>query len=1493
MDHSPVHRYQTRANVALHSISQTSKDGQTPDDNDDPEIRFSQRNLSQSITRDHNMSDEILQDRIETLNHNKSLTYELFHMGKDLGLTGTDLQNFVDSEKQSVMREREREDEKEERREMREHELNLERLKVQAAQNSNNNAQHNHHSQNSGVRLKLPFLTDKDNPETWFWTFDTYCEENEITEEKKPTTLIYFLTGKSREIFFKMREEDRHNYSKIKAAIFEAYQLNAEEYRIKFRQTKREGRDSYKEHVQKLEYYLKKWIELSDIDQTYEDLFDLVLREQVLDTLPADISIFVKDREPQTAEEIGQIASQYELNRQKGNKVRLNPRDTRSAHSDNTDRNNKDGNKTKGNRVLTEEEKKRHISEGRCFFCSEKQHLSRNCPKKKNKAGAAMFSQKDKMSTMEKPLPKLCDSCQNKEFREEVKIKVNGQKVNALRDSGCTGIIVSRKLIFTEQISDKVQETVLAEKGISKFCQTAVVEIDCPYFIGKTEVTVMEEPLYDVLIGNWYGLGPEKSRTPIYPVRDPTWYQCTEEKTAMVITRSESRNKSIPVQSKLKRGKEILKEIIFSPEELKQNQQNDETLQKCREFAEKGDSLRGVTFLYKKGILYRSKLDKMGNEKKQVVVPKKMRDEILSVGHDKPMAGHLGRQKTTDRIESEFWWPGVIGDIKRYVLSCDTCQRTSPKGKVSKVPLGQVAIFQPAFKRVAIDLIGPIIPMSESKKQYILVQVDYCTRYPHAIALKDIHTETIVDALWDIWSQVGLPESIITDQGSQFTGKLMDQVTSLLQIKHKFTAPFNPQANGLVEKFNGCLKLMLKKLSIEQPRKWDSFIPAVLFAYREVPQASTGFSPFEMLYGRTVRGPLQVLRKIWTDEESTDEEKSNAQYVIDMKNQIEETCRIAKENLEKMKQVQTKYFDRKAKKRSLEVGQKVLILKPQKRNKLELIWQGPYEVTEKLNPFDYKIREGTKDRVYHINLLKEYIERENTKPAEPKEKSIKVAVVIEEDASLTDDNTDTDTQRKMPSLETNRTEDVSNIQFGIGLTEKQRQQALEICKKKEKHLTDVPLQTNLISCNIPVTDEKPIFVRTRPIPHALVGIVEDEVDEMIKLGVIEPAQSPYNAPIVMVKKDTGKYRFCCDFRALNNIVVFDGEPITDVEHLFQSLGKAKYFSKLDLTKGYWAIPIDEKDRDKTAFTTSKGQFRWVNMPFGLKTASGIFNRMMRKLLLPLRRNDVHHFMDDILIATETWEEHLEALEAVLERIEEANLAAKPSKCFIGFDQLPYLGHGIGNGKRWPEEDKIEKVQKAETPQTKKELRSFLGLTGFYRSYVENYSKISATLSNMTKKDRPEKLKWTEEEKKSFEKLKEAICKGPILRMPDEDKEFVLRTDASNYSIGAVLMQEFEGKLHPIAYQSRKLLDAETRYATVEKECLASVWGIQKFERYLYGRHFILETDHQPLKCLQKQPTNPRLTRWALQLQPYSFTVRVIAGKDNHGADFLSRANYQA
>ncbi|KAK7110753.1 uncharacterized protein [Littorina saxatilis] len=1439
---------------------------------------------------------------------------ELITMGKELGLEGKELQSFVQGERDKE-REHEREasrlaleERKDERQENERNRLfRIEELRIQSEvqMNTNGNAAHPSqpsHDHDPRFIPKIPYLDDKDDVESWLKQFEHYARDMNLDESKKASRLIYFLKGKARTIVSKMDDEDVDDYEKVKSALFEGFQLTAEQYRMKFRNTRRNPAETYKEHITRLDRYLTKWIELDPCEKTVKGLTDLILREQSLQSMPSDLAVHVKDRNPINAKEMGKLASDYELNRSQN---RLRPTPTRTPQ-DGTKRFEKDHKPSpqQGKRSsLTPAEREKLREAGLCFYCRVGLHRSSDCPlrKKGNTAGAVTVEDVRRETQGRKsPLDKLCRDCTTKKFSDLVDVKVNGKRVTALRDSGCSSIVVAAHLVPADKMTGQRKRTTLADKSKVRYCETAIIHVDSPFFCGETEVVVMADPIMLVLIGEFHGTQNDRRKTPIFPVREPTWYHdSTETVAGAVDTRAQSKLDNDRDKSASKPSSREPTSDMFTPKDLREAQKTDPSLDSIRKQAATGEERGHMRVVEKNGILYQSTFNRKGEESLKVILPKSFRSKVLAFGHDHPMAGHQGQRRTAERIRREFWWPCCGVEIRRYCLSCDACQRSAPKHLTKKVPLGKMPVFETAFRRVAVDIIGPILPMSENKKRYILVMVDFATRYPEAVALKDIHAETVADALWDFWTRLGIPSEILTDNGSQFTGTLMQEVTELLRIKRKTSAVFHPAGNGLCERMNGTLKNMLKKMCIEQPKAWDTFISALLFAYRETPQESLGFSPFELLFGRTVRGPMQLLRQIWTDESVSDEVKTTAEYVVNLRERIEETCLLARENLKKASVRSAQYYDRKAKPRSLKPGEKVLILKPLKTNKLELTWQGPFEVLEKLNDFDYKVQVRRKEKVFHVNLLKSYVEREQpvtdgTIPVavvEEEEEEVIVSVVVEEDETTNDDIFRLDSQRTIPTFETKRTEGLDHVHFSEKLTQTQRTEARQICADRLDNLTDVPLTTNLTTCRIEVTDKKPVYIRPRPIPHAYVKMVENEVEEMLKLGVIEPANSAYNSPIVLVKKkEEGKYRFCADLRGLNDVTVFDGEPITDVQHLFQSLGKAKYFSKLDLTRGYWGIPIVEEDRDKTAFVTSRGQFRWVNMPFGLKTATGIFNRMMRKLLGPLNRDDVYHFMDDILIATETWEQHMEALKAVLQRLKEANLAAKPSKCYIGFDQLPYLGHEIGHGERWPEDDKIVKIVNAKEPATKKQLRAFLGLTGFYREYLENYSTVVVPLTDMTKKSLPDKLKWSDEAKKSFARLKRMVSEKPVLKMPDFGKDFVLRTDASDRGIGAVLMQLHGEKLHPVAYQSKKLLGAESRYATVEKECLATVWGVQKFERYLYGRHFVLETDHQPLKCLQRNPTNPRLLRWSLQLQPYSFTINYIPGKDNLGADYLSRIN---
>ena len=336
-----------------------------------------------------------------------------------------------------------------------------------------------------------------------------------------------------------------------------------------------------------------------------------------------------------------------------------------------------------------------------------------------------------------------------------------------------------------------------------------------------------------------------------------------------------------------------------------------------------------------------------------------------------------------------------------------------------------------------------------------------------------------------------------------------------------------------------------------------------------------------------------------------------------------------------------------------------------------------------------------------------------------------------------------------------------------------------------------------------------------------------------------------------------------------------------------SISRSRYFSKLDLTKGYWQIPMASLSRQYTAFQTPWGLYQWKYMPFGLSNAPATFARMMRQLLEGIP--NVISFFDDILIHTNDFSSHIETLKKVFSVLNDTGLTAKPSKVSIGYKEINFLGHKISHGQIRPEDEKVNHILSLEIPTTKKEVRSLVGILSYYRKFIPNFASLSSCLSNLTKKGRPDKICWTGECNEAFKSIQNRLSNIPILRLPDLSQKFILRTDASGTGIGACLLQEFEGILHPVLYASRKLLERETRYPVIERECLAIVWAIQKFSRYLYGSDFTVQSDHKPLQFLKEnRSSSARLCRWALSLQSFVFTVEAIPGTHNCTADLLSR-----
>ncbi|KAL5496902.1 hypothetical protein EMCRGX_G013275 [Ephydatia muelleri] len=577
-----------------------------------------------------------------------------------------------------------------------------------------------------------------------------------------------------------------------------------------------------------------------------------------------------------------------------------------------------------------------------------------------------------------------------------------------------------------------------------------------------------------------------------------------------------------------------------------------------------------------------------------------------------------------------------------------------------------------------------------SGHKYILVICDYATRYPEAVPLHSCEAERIAEELMKLFSRVGIPKEILTDQGSNFTSRLLAELYAMLQVRAIRTTPYHPQTDGLVERFNQTLKAMLRRTVNQEGKDWDRLIPYLLFAYREVPQASTGFSPFELLYGRKVRGPLDVVKEQWEADEKSN--KSVVSYILAIQDKLASMADLVGENMKKVQETQKHWYDLNAREKTLEPDSS--------------LWVDDTE------------------------------EAEDEIPVWGKEESR--------------------VHGELPSH----------------LDEQQKRSLHALLGDFEDTLQSKPGRTTMIEHSIDTGSSQAIRLPPYRLPYAYRDIVTKELKEMLEDGVISRSNSEWAASVVLITKKNGEIRFCVDYRRLNSISRTDSYPMPRVDELLDRLGSANYISTLDLSWGYWQVPMSAQSRAKTAFVTSYGLFEFNVMPFGLQGAPSTFQRMMDQLLRGLE-DCAAAYLDDLVMYNLTWTEHLTSLRKVLERLRTAGLTAKPSKCHFAMKECTYLGHIVGNGQVRPEIEKLAAVEGFPVPKTK-EVRTFLGLTGYYRKFVASYASLAALLTELTKSKAPNNVIWTAHCNQAFKDLKRLLCSSPVLQCPDFSHPFICR-----------------------------------------------------------------------------------------------------------------------
>ena len=822
--------------------------------------------------------------------------------------------------------------------------------------------------------------------------------------------------------------------------------------------------------------------------------------------------------------------------------------------------------------------------------------------------------------------------------------------------------------------------------------------------------------------------------------------------------------------------------------------------------------------------------------------------------------------------------------VSNYIKTCHTCQVVGkPNQKIPKAPLKPIPAFGEPFSHLIIDCVGPL-PKSKSGNEYLLTIMCSSTRFPEAIPLRNIKAKTILKVLIKFFTLVGLPKSIQSDRGSNFMSGLFQQVLHELNIEQLRSSVYHPESQGALERFHQTLKTMLRSFCLESGKDWDEGVHLLLFAARESVQESLGFSPFELVFGHTVRGPLKLLKDKFM--EPTHNSLNLLDYVSTFKSRLLKANELAHNNL-KIAQCKMKArYDQNSVSRNFKTGEKVLVLFPVSGKPLHAKYYGPYAVDRKVNEQNYIINtpDRRKDKqLCHINLLKPYYSRDNHF----------ISVVASDNDNVIDPPTENSSDIceitvDNVSLKLNNSDILNNINCKIAHLElTKRGELTNLIYRYANLFPDIPSRTNVLHHDVDVGSAKPIKQHPYRINPEKREYLKKEIQYLLESDLIEPSTSSWSSPCVLIPKPDGSYRLCTDYRKVNEVTVTDSYPIPRIDDCIDNIGSSKFISKFDLLKGFYQVPLTEKAKEISAFVTPDGLYQYKVMPFGMKNSPASFQRLVNILTADIPNCEV--YIDDAVIFTNSWEEHLEIMETFFRRLSNANLTINLAKSEFCCATVVYLGHVIGQGQVRPINAKIKSISEFPVPNSRKQLMRFLGMAGYYRKFCPNFATISEPLTNLLSKKKT--FNWDNECQQAFTKLKAILETTPVLSAPNFNIEFKLYVDASDVGAGAMLVQpDPKGVDKPIAYFSKKFNKHQKNYSVIEKECLALILALQHFEVYVSNTNPVtVYTDHNPLKFISKMKTkNQKILRWSLYLQNFNLQIEHVKGRLNVIADSLSR-----
>ena len=655
-----------------------------------------------------------------------------------------------------------------------------------------------------------------------------------------------------------------------------------------------------------------------------------------------------------------------------------------------------------------------------------------------------------------------------------------------------------------------------------------------------------------------------------------------------------------------------------------------------------------------------------------------------------------------------------------------------------------------------------------------------------------------------------------------------------LSITHRVSSAYHPESQGALERWHQTLKSILRKYCLVTGRDLDEGVPFALFAVREIVQESLGFSPADLVFGHTVRGPLRVLKDQLISGSASSQNVLT--YVSRFRERLHSACALAREALSASQKRMKRHFDEKAVPRSLQTGDQVLVLLPIPGSSLSARFSGPYCVGRKLSDTDYVIQtpdRRRKSRVCHVNMLKLY--RAKVTPHEdsvegstgPTVKSVVPAVLVPGSYQVTEGDEDGLELRSAPQ----QTPRLLNSKMLLSLDshlayldEERRADMVALIRGFPCLFGDVPSLTTVLKHDIDVGGAAPIRQHPYRVNATKRLIMSQEVSYLVENNLASSSSSPWSSPCLLVPKPDGTFRFCTDYRKVNAVTIPDSYPLPRIDDCVDTIGSARYVTKLDLLKGYWQVPLTARASEISAFVTPDKFQQYSVMAFGMRNAPATFQRLVNIVLA-----DVPHcaaYLDDVVVYSSDWAAHIDTLTTVFQRLARASLALHLAKCEFGRATVTYLGKRVGGCEVRPGEAKVTAITAFPVPTTRRELRRFLGMAGYYRGFCRNFSSV-APLTSLLSPFVP--FAWSPDCQHAFASVKALLCSTPVLVAPDFEKPFKLEVDACNVGAGAVLIQEDSNGLdHPVCYFLRKFNECQTRYSTIEQEALALLFALPIF-----------------------------------------------------------------